>query len=180
MLGKRGTGAILAAVDRKSQYTLLEKLSSTFASHVNCATAKALKRSKLPHFTITNDNGHEFGEFWNLEEKLKIPIFFTHPLAPWERGSVENTIGLLRQFIPKASDLTKLTELDVKDLEKTINSRPRKTLGFKTPLEIVTGKKQRLIKQKRFEFRPPEYYEGSYLTPEEIELKKLFREMLSQ
>jgi len=137
MLGKRGTGAILAIVDRKSQYTLLERVKSTFAKEVNSATAAAMMRTKLPCKTITNDNGHEFGEFWNLEETLKTKIYFTHPLCPWERGTVENTIGLLRQFVPKGIDLKDLNDELIKELEQAINSRPRKKLGYKTAMSTA-------------------------------------------
>ena len=175
MLGKRNTGAVLTVVDRKSHYTLLQRLQSTLASETNIKTSELIKSSRLPCFTITNDNGHEFGEFWNLEKELNVPIYFTHALCPWERGTVENTIGLLRQFIPKGTDLTQLTNKDFEELQHTINSRPRKSLGFKTPIEIVTCKKQRLITQKRIEPHPPEYYEQFYLTLEETEEKKKLR-----
>ncbi len=176
MLGKRKTGAVLAAVDRKTHYTILAKLKTTFANETNKVTAKVLKSSRLPVKTITNDNGHEFGEFWNLENEIKVPIYFTHALCPWERGTVENTIGLLRQFIPKGSELNKLSDDDILEVQSAINSRPRKQLGFKTPMEIVTGKPQKLIKQKRIEPLPPEHYEKYYLTTEEIEKKNNFRE----
>jgi len=176
MEGKRRSGAILTIVDRKTGYTLLERVRSKFANEVNQATAKAINRSKQPCRTITNDNGHEFGEFWSLERVLNVPVYFTHALCPWERGTVENTIGLLRQFIPKGSEISKLTDDEIVELEETINSRPRKSLKFKTPKEVVTGKKQRLITKKRIEQPPPEYYEQFYLSPEETERKKKFRE----
>jgi IS30 family transposase len=159
MLGRRRSGAILTMVERKTQYTLLEKLQSTLAQETNGQSARMLKKSKLPCLSVTNDNGHEFGEFWDLEKELSAPIYFAHPLSPWERGTVENTIGLLRQFIPKGTDLNQVTQQDIKDLEKTINSRPRKTLGFKTPYEVVSGKNQKLIKQRKIESLAPEYYE---------------------
>lgn len=159
MLGRRGTGAILTIVDRRTSYTLLEKLKSTLCSETNQSTAKSIRRSNLSCKTITNDNGHEFGEFWKLEAELNAPVYFTHALCPWERGTVENTIGLIRQFIPKKSDLRKLTKRDLQKLQQTINSRPRKSLGFKTPIEVVEGKKQKLIVQKRIESIASGYYE---------------------
>jgi IS30 family transposase len=162
MLGRRGTGAILTAVDRKTHYTLLEKLRTTLASETNIKTAKAIKKSKISCLSITNDNGREFGEFWNLEKELDTSVFFTHALCPWERGTVENTIGLLRQFIPKGANLNKLKVVELRQLERALNSRPRKALGFKTPMELVTGRKQKLIKRKRIEPRPAEYYEQFY------------------
>ncbi len=179
MLGKRKSGGgVLTIVDRQSHYTLLKRLQTTLASETNTKTAISIKSSKLPCITLTNDNGHEFGEFWNLEKELNVPIYFTHPLCPWERGTVENTIGLLRQFIPKGTDLNQITDKDISELQKTINSRPRKTLGFKTPHEFVTGKRQKLITQKRIEEPPPEYYEQFYLTPEEIAEKQKDRRQI--
>ncbi len=162
MLGKRGTGAILTIVDRKTQYTILQKVASTFAEEVNSATLIALKNIPIPIRTITNDNGHEFGEFWKLEEKIKAKIYFTHPLCPWERGTVENTIGLMRQYIPKGTPLTKIKNRDIKELESILNSRPRKTLAFKTPHEILTGETQKLIKRRKIKPLPVEYYEQFY------------------
>lgn len=173
MLGKRGTGAILATVDRKSHYTLLERLRTTLAAEVNLATVATARRSKQVFRSITNDNGHEFGEFWDLERELKAPIYFTHPLCPWERGTVENTIGLLRQFIPKKSDLTQVTEQDLNELEFVINSRPRKSLNYRTPYEYVTGKIQKLIKQRKIEEPSEEEYARSYLSPEELEEREI-------
>lgn len=175
MLGKRNTGAVLTMVDRKSHYTLLQRLKTTLAAEVNDRTSKCIKKSGQSCLTMTNDNGHEFGEFWNLESALIAPVYFTHALCPWERGTVENTIGLLRQFIPKGTDMAKVTEKDIKELENIINSRPRKALDYKTPYETVTGKTQKLIKRKRIEEPPPEYYEQYYLSPKEIERMKIFR-----
>lgn len=180
MLGKRHSGALLTMVDRKSQYTLLEKLQTTFAAETNRKTAIGIKKSKLSCITMTNDNGHEFGEFWDLENELKVPVYFTHALCPWERGTVENTIGLLRQFIPKGSDMSKVTAAEISVLENAMNSRPRKSLGYKTPLEIVTGQTQNLIEEKEIEDDPMEYYDQYYLTAEETEERKNSEEKLSR
>lgn len=174
MNGQHRTGALVVLADRKSQITLLERVRQKQASEVNAATIKALRRSKQIIRSMTNDNGSEMGEFWKLEAELMVPVYFTHPLCPWERGTVENTIGLLRQYIPKGTDLTKVSDEYIKAIELAINSRPRKSLGYKTPLEALTGKTQQLIEKKEFEPEPPEYYEQFYYTPEEIEeLNKL-------
>jgi IS30 family transposase len=159
MLGKRSTGGILAVVDRKSHFTLLERLITNQADEVNLKTAESIKKSKLRCLSITNDNGSVFGKFWDLEETLSTKIYFARPLSPWERGTVENTIGLLRQFVKRGADLSTITQADLKELETTINSRPLKGLGFKTPIEVVTGKDQKLIKQRLFAQLPPGYYE---------------------
>lgn len=172
MHGLRGTGAVLAVVDRKTRFTLLMKVDSTHAETVNNATAEACAKSRLKIRTMTNDNGHEFGEFWKLEAKLKAPVYFTHPLCPWERGTVENTIGLLRQYLPKGIDLRTIDPNMLLDYQNALNSRPRRSLGYLTPDELRTGKRRKLITQKRIEEPPPEYYEKYYLTEEEIETRR--------
>lgn len=158
MMGRRKSGALVVAVDRKSHYTLLARVVNTTAEEVNKKTSELLAQSGLPCKTITNDNGHEFGEFWNLEKDVNAPVYFTHALCPWERGTVENTIGLLRQFVPKGSDMNTFTDEDIKNIEFTINSRPRRALGYKTPIEVTTGKAQKLITKKRIETSLPDDY----------------------
>jgi transposase, IS30 family len=162
MLGKRGTGAVLTIVDRRSRKTFLKKLKSTTCLETNQKTQEKIQASQINCKTMTNDNGHEFGEFWELEKLINAKVYFTHPLCPWERGTVENTIGLVRQFIPKGSDLTEITEDDLVEIETILNSRPRKSLGFRTPNEFATGKFRQLITKKRIALPPPEYYEQFY------------------
>jgi IS30 family transposase len=151
MLGKRGTGAILVLVDRKSQAALLRKLESTSCSETNTKTIEAISSvgGVIRCRSITNDNGHEFGEFWKLEKKIRAKIYFTRPLSPWERGTVENTIGLLRQFIPKGTDLRTWSDEDIELLERIMNARPRKSLRYLTPIEIIKRNKQKLITRRR-------------------------------
>lgn len=172
MLGLRGTGAVLAIVDRKTRYTLLSKVETTHAEIVNAATAKICAESRLKIRTMTNDNGHEFGEFWKLEKNLKAPVYFTRPLCPWERGTVENTIGLLRQYLPKGIDLRAVDQGTLLDCQNALNSRPRRALGYLTPDEVRTGTRRKLITKKRIEEPPPEYYEKFYLTEEEIRTRR--------
>ena len=107
-------------------------------------------------------------EFWKLEASMKAPVYFTHPLCPWERGTVENTIGLLRQYLPKRTDLRTVDEATLQACQDALNSRPRKSLGYLTPDEARTGKRRKLITQKRIENPKPEYYEKYYLNEEEI------------
>lgn len=162
MLGKRNTGAVLTIVDRKSRMTHLKKLESTECEETNNKTHEKIKSSKIPCKSVTNDNGHEFGRFWELEKKLKAKVFFTHALCPWERGTVENTIGLVRQFIPKGCDLSTVSDEYLIAVEKLLNSRPRKSLNYRTPNEFTTGKRKQLITKKRIASMPPEYYEHQY------------------
>ena len=86
--------------------------------------------------TITNDNGTEFS-LWHLtEQELNISIFFNRPYSSWERGANKNTNGLVRQYFPKATDFIKTDEKDIALVERVLNTRPRKCLGFKTPVEF--------------------------------------------
>lgn len=162
MLGKRGTGAVLTIVDRTTRKTLLKKLQTTECAETNKKTVEKLKKAKLKCNSMTNDNGHEFGEFWELEKALLANVYFAHALCPWERGTVENTIGLVRQYIPKGSDLTGLSDKELELIERQLDNRPRKTLGYRTPDEVTKGKTKKLITKKKIEVKPPEYYEQFY------------------
>lgn len=149
MLGRRNTGAVLTLVDRKSLWTSLTKLENAHCAETNQKTVEALHEAPIICKTLTNDNGPEFGEFWNLEAEIHRPVFFCHPHAPWERGRVEQTIGLLRTFLPKSCDLRRISSQDLTLIQTSINHRPRKTLGFRTPFEIVRGRHRKLITRTR-------------------------------
>lgn len=145
--GRMSGPSVLTIVDRKSRYTLLRKVNSHFASEVNKKTADALgKKSGLPCCTITNDNGAEFGVFKDLEKALQVPVYYTNPYHSWERGTNENTNGLLRQFIPKKTDLTDIPDSEFKKVEDLINSRPRKILDYRTPEETLYSREDKLVK----------------------------------
>ena len=151
MEGKRSTGSVLTIVERKSQYTLLLKSKSKTADEVNQLTLSAIKANKkLPFKTITNDNGPEFGRPQELIKKANIPIYFSHPHCPWERGSVENMNGLLRQYFPKRESFLNLQQKDLEWAQKTLNTRPRKQLGYRTPEEVMLNSKQKLINTNKF------------------------------
>ena len=86
--------------------------------------------------TITSDNGREFARHQQIATHLKADFYFAHPYASWERGLNENTNGLVRQYFPKGSDFTSITEETVKQVMQRLNHRPRKTLGFSTPHQV--------------------------------------------
>ncbi len=86
--------------------------------------------------TITTDDGSEFVEHKAIAEALNTEIYFAHPYSSWERGLNENVNGLLRQYIPKGTDLRMISDDDVRQAEKRLNQRPRKCLGFRQP-EVV-------------------------------------------
>lgn len=142
--GRRGGAALLVLEDRRTRKTKIRKVRTKFADEVGRATEAALRGENIK--TLTNDNGNEFGKYEDLEAKLKIPIYFCHPYTSWERGSVENTNGLLRQYIPKKTDISKISDEQIKWLENEINNRPRKVLEGLTPDEVHLGVRTKLIK----------------------------------
>jgi IS30 family transposase len=86
--------------------------------------------------TITSDNGREFAQHQSIAQHLKASFYFAHPYAAWERGLCENTNGLVRQYFPKKSDFSKITDRQLKRVVERLNKRPRKTLGYKTPNDV--------------------------------------------
>jgi IS30 family transposase len=86
--------------------------------------------------TITSDNGHELAYHEQIASGLEAKFYFTHPYSSWERGLNENTNGLVRQYFPKKTDLSKITDRQFEKAEERLNNRPRKTLGYRTPNEV--------------------------------------------
>ena len=143
--GTRQGPALLTIVDRKSRYTLLEKVANRAHQESATKTKAAFSRTGLSCASMTNDNGAEFGAFHSLERDLKSKIYFTHPYCSWERGTNENTNGLIRQYLPKGKGMGYLTEDHLRELENILNQRPRKTLGYRTPEEAHFSKRTKLI-----------------------------------
>ena len=160
MEGKRSTPAMLTIVDRKSRFTLIKKLNSKKSDEVNSATLKLMKKYLCK--SMTNDNGVEFGKFWKLETKLKSKVYYCRPMSPWERGTVENTIGLMRQVFKKGEDYSSIKNKEIKLIQDLLNHRPRKILNYKTPYEVMYSKKTNLIFKKELPIRPVEDYEEFY------------------
>jgi transposase, IS30 family len=86
--------------------------------------------------TITSDNGKEFSGHEAIAAELNASFYFAHPYRSWERGTNENTNGLVRQYFPKGTDFSKITQRQVKAVEKRLNDRPRKKVGYKTPNQV--------------------------------------------
>jgi transposase, IS30 family len=133
IVGKDRQGYLLTVVDRKTKLTRIEKIDHPRSELVHEATVKTLKGLKVR--SITNDNGFEFTGFKKTSKELKAPIYFCRPYASWERGTVENTNKLIRQYFPKKTNLKELSDEKIKMVEMALNYRPRKQLGFRTPIE---------------------------------------------
>jgi IS30 family transposase len=134
IMGKGNKGALLSLVDRKSRYLRLFKVSGKNAEEVALAITQSL-RGFCVH-TVTFDNGKEFAKHWKIGESLGIQTFFADPYSSWQRGTNENTNGLVRQYFPKGMDFAIVSEAEVAEVERKLNNRPREVLGYATPEEI--------------------------------------------
>lgn len=136
--GAKGRGLVATHVERKSRYTLLGRLADKKAATVTRATTASMTGlpSKLRR-TATFDNGKEFADFKTLERELGLTVYFANPHSPWERGANENTNGLLRDWLPKGSDFSKVTATRLAQIQKMLNNRPRKCLNYRTPIEVL-------------------------------------------
>lgn len=87
--------------------------------------------------TLTYDNGVEMAQHKELTKQTGIPVYFAHPYASWERGTNENTNGLIRRYLPKKTDFSTVSERQLKNIQLALNNRPRKILGYRTPIEAL-------------------------------------------
>jgi IS30 family transposase len=129
-------GGLLTLVERKSQLTKISKLPRSTARATQRATVRRLKSIDNFVHTITFDNGKEFAAHQDIAHALKATIFFATPYHAWERGLNENTNGLIRDFFPKGTDFSTISNAEVAKVERLLNARPRKSLGFRSPQEV--------------------------------------------
>ena len=138
IIGAKHQGAVLTVVDRMSKLTRFATLINKTPRHVTKAILRVLGTFKFPIFTITVDNGKEFCWHEFITKVTGIPIYFATPYHSWERGLVEHTNGLARQYLPKKSNLlTSITDDKLKIIENKLNNRPRKVLHYLTPKEMA-------------------------------------------
>jgi len=140
IIGKGKKGAIVTLVDRKSRYLRMGLVSKRTKEAVKEMIISLL--IDFPVHTITCDNGKEFASHEEVAKALGAKIYFAHPYSSWERGTNENTNGLIRQYIPKNTDFSKLTNADIQFAKNRLNTRSRKCLSFTPP--VVFLKKSRL------------------------------------
>jgi len=137
ILGEGGRSAVGTLVERTSRFLLLLHLDrDRSAEAVDAAMRTAVKTlPKELWRSITWDQGAEMANHADFTVDTDIPIFFCDPHSPWQRGSNENTNGLLRQYVPKGTDLSGVSAADLRHIQRSLNGRPRKTLGYVTPSE---------------------------------------------
>jgi len=139
IIGKNHKQAIVSLTERKSRYTLIQKVKRKTAQSVSDAIIKLLSPFSEQVHTLTSDNGKEFAHHKIMADKLDAKFYFAHPYASWERGLNENTNGLIRQYFPKKRDFKTITQKEINRAMDKLNNRPRKCLGIKTPNQVFLG-----------------------------------------
>jgi len=138
ILGKNHQGVALTLTERKSRFTLLRTFPGKHADPITQGIKELLKwDARLK--TITFDNGKEFAGHEEIASALRVDCYFAHPYASWERGTNENTNGLIRQYLPKNRSLKNISIEEETMIMDKLNLRPRKCLDFKTPYEVFFG-----------------------------------------
>lgn len=136
VMGRDGRHCILTLVERKTLKVRIRKLPARQVTEVNKVMHQELgPRGNLVIKSVTLDNGTEFHGYEELEKRHGTTFYFARPYHSWERGTNENTNGLIRQYLPKGTCLKELTDKQCRQIEEALNNRPRKKLGFATPDE---------------------------------------------
>lgn len=139
VIGRGNSGVLVTLVERRSRFAVVRSLPNREASPVSEAIIQMLRPHKEQCLTITFDNGKEFADHAFFGGCLEADVYFAHPYHSWERGTNENTNGLLRQFFPKRMSFAGISSIDVDDAVHLLNHRPRKCLNYRTPHEVFHG-----------------------------------------
>jgi len=139
IIGKAHKQAIVSMTERKSGLALIYKVDRRTKENTQKAIKRLLGSISNQVLTITSDNGKEFGDHEKIAAGLKCDFYFAHPYSSYERGTNENTNGLIRQYFPKDRDFRTITDKEIIHATKRLNNRPRKRLGYKTPNEVFFG-----------------------------------------
>ena len=139
IVGRGHRGGILSLVERRSRYCVLQKVATKSAALVADAVCTSLLPVKDKVLTITSDNGIEFVHHQRIAKALDVDFFFADPYSSWQRGTNENTNGLVRQYFPKRTDFNDVPAEAIRDVADRLNNRPRKVLAFRTPNEVFNN-----------------------------------------
>ena len=149
IIGKNHGSAVGTLVERKSRYVFLAHLNNQTAEETRMSFTRKLADvpSELRQ-SLTYDQGKEMSQHKLLSADLDMSVYFCDPHSPWQKGAIENINGLIRQFLPKGSDLSDVSQNDLDEISHLLNTRPRKTLDFQTPREVY---------MKEFKHYHPDY-----------------------
>jgi len=139
IIGKAHKQAIVSLTERKSGLALVYKVDRRTKENTEVAIKRLLNSVSDKVHTITSDNGKEFGKHEKIAKGLKCNFYFAHAYSSWERGTNENTNGLIRQYFPKNRDFRTITDKELIHAMKRLNNRPRKRFGYKTPNQVFFG-----------------------------------------
>ena len=139
VMGRGSKHCIVTLVERKTGYTMIGQLNDRTTKSTNARTIKLINRLPQRVKTITADNGTEFHQYKQVEATTGSIYYFANPHHSWERGTNENTNGLIRQYLPKGTSMENLTQHQCNAIARKLNTRPRKRLNFKTPEECFYG-----------------------------------------
>lgn len=136
IFGKDQKSFLLTIVEMRTKYTIIRKIPNKEAATVRAEIEKIIAETGIVINTITSDNGGEFAEHAVLSKTYGFEWYFCHPFCSGERGLNENTNGLIRDFLPKRTDFNLISDEEILEIQNNLNSRPRKTLGFKRPVYV--------------------------------------------
>lgn len=137
VVGKGRSGYVMTNVERASRYLVSRRIERALAESVADALYATMRRlDPAKRQTQTFDNGREFARHESIASRLGLDVYFAHPYSSWERGTNENTNGLLRQYLPKSRDFSTLTATELASYTWQLNNRPRKCLNYRTPAEV--------------------------------------------
>jgi len=145
IIGKGRQSAMLTLLERKTLYSVIVRLTGKRADLLADALIQEMQSLQTRIRTITFDNGLEFAEHQRIASALKAKVYFAHPYSSWERGTNENTNGLIRQYFPKGTDFNTVTDNEIQHVMNRLNQRPRKTRGGKSPDELFLGQRVDLL-----------------------------------
>jgi len=137
LIGKNRQSELGSLIERTTRATILIPLKNRSADEVRKAFEKEFNRLPAPmRLSLTYDQGREMAQHELLSIRTKVQVYFAHKASPWERGTNENTNGLIRQFFPKGTDFSKISRKEIKRAQCLLNGRPRKVLNWQTPNEV--------------------------------------------